>query len=437
MDKKFKIGSARRIITPTIGTLLYGYTNERPASKINDDLTVNAIAFEQNGVFGITISADICIVSKEIADNIRNLVSKETSVPFENICFSCIHTHSGPAVMGYSGWGDSNEEYVNGILIPKTVEASKDAVNNMVYAVMGAGTTESLVGVNRRQILEDGSVDLGQNPFGVCDKTMTVVAFKDLSGKNILNIVHYGCHGTAAGHATEITRDWPGVMVDRLELQTGAMTVFFNGSLGDVGPRLSNGCTRSYDETIRYVNEIGELSAIDAVRSFKSIKEYREVKFDIIKGTIKLPYKAVPTLEEAKERLKYLESLEKLVEVQIRDHAILKETIKMHEENAKFDEVMEIEQTMYALNSTVFVSFPFELFSEIALRLRKYSPFENTLCTCNTNESKAYLPTKGDLMMGGYEVELFLYGSVHKLKDNTDDTIIQETLRIMREHLNK
>ena len=88
MDKKFKIGSGRRIITPTLGTLLYGYTNERPSSKINDDLTVNAIAFEQNGVIGITISADICIVSKEITDNIRNLVSKETGVPFENICFS-------------------------------------------------------------------------------------------------------------------------------------------------------------------------------------------------------------------------------------------------------------------------------------------------------------------------------------------------------------
>lgn len=434
MNKQFKIGSNRQIITPPLGTPLYGYTTKRPASKVNDDLCVNAIYCEQNGVRGIIISADICSVTKEIVNTMRELINKETGVPFENISFSATHTHSGPAIKSSGGWGSANVEFINGTLIPMTVKASKLASESAVPALLGVGTTQSMVGINRREILPNGDVDLGQNPFGVCDTTMTVLAFKDLDGKNILNMIHYSCHGTAAGRCTEITRDWMGVMVDNLELQSGAMSVFFNGSEGDMGPRLSNGKTTGGTDDLRYVYEIGTLGGIDAVRAFKSIKEYREVDFNLIKGTVELPYKPIPTLEEAKAKLATLDP-NNLVEVEKREFQVLNDTIRMHEEGFKFDESMKFHQVMFLFNSTVFVPFPFEVFSEIAVRLRTYSPFENTLSTCNTNDSCFYLPTKEQMPRGGYEIDIFLYANVYKLKNDTDDTIIKENLRLMNEFL--
>ena len=69
--------------------------------------------------------------------------------------------------------------------------------------------------------------------------------------------------------------------------------------------------------------------------------------------------------------------------------------------------------------------------------LRKDSPFENTLCTCNTNGSYFYLPIQEELVRGGYEIEVFLYANVYKLKDNTDDTIINENMRLINEFLSK
>ena len=45
---------------------------------------------------------------------------------------------------------------------------------------------------------------------------MTVVSFKDYNQKPVASIVHYGAHCTAAGMNTEISRDWAGVMIDRL-----------------------------------------------------------------------------------------------------------------------------------------------------------------------------------------------------------------------------
>ena len=437
MNKQFKIGCNRQIITPPLGTLLYGYTTKRPASKVNDDLCVSAIYCEQNETRGFMISADICSVTKEIVNTIRELINKETGVLCENISFSATHTHSGPAIKSSGGWGTANVEFIKNTLIPMTVKASKLAMSNAVPALLGVGTTQSLVGINRRQILPNGEVVLGQNPFGVCDTTMTVLSFKDLNGKNLLNVIHYSCHGTAACRCTEITRDWMGVMVDGLELESGATSVFFNGSEGDMGPRLSNGKTTGETNDLRYVKEIGTLGAIDAIRAFKNIKEYREVKFDLIKGTIELPYKPIPTLEEAKEKLATLPAPENLIEVQKREYQALNDTIKMHENGFKFDSSMKFHQVMFLFNSTVFVPFPFEVFSEIALRLRKYSPFENTLCTCNTNDSHFYLPTREQMARGGYEIEIFLYANVYKLKNDTDDTIIKENLRIINEFLDK
>ena len=82
---------------------------------------------------------------------------------------------------------------------------------------MGVSTTTSYVGVNRRQFSEQGYVHLGQNPFGSADLTMTVMAFKSLEGENLVNVIHYNSHGTSLGREPQISRDWPGPMVDRIE----------------------------------------------------------------------------------------------------------------------------------------------------------------------------------------------------------------------------
>ncbi len=447
MQEQFKIGCNSQIITPPLGTLLYGYVAHRPAASVHDDLRINAIAAEQGARRGIMISADICTVPENVVEKMREAIFAKTGVLKENISISAIHTHSGPAIKSAGGWGAANEEYINNILIPQAVEASRLALTDMRAALMGIGTTESEVGINRRELDEDGNVLLGQNPYGVFDKTMTVLAFKSLDGEPIVNLIHYGCHGTAAGRSTAITRDWAGYMVDRMEKETGAMTVYFNGAEGDAGPRLSNYRTvgdddynvenELPDEDNSYMEEIGMVSAIDAMRAYRTIKDYREVSFDMIKGPVILPYKAPPTLEEAKTRFNELDKLDKRVGVQLRDHATLKETIRMYENNEEFDTHMQINQIMFVFNSVVFIPFPFEMFSEIPLRLKQHSPFEHTLCTCNTNGANYYLPTHDQLCRGGYEIEIFLYANVNKLKDDTDDTIIKENLKLIKEYMNK
>ena len=433
MKEQFKVGVAKEVINPCLGTHLYGYPRIRPASAVRDDLNVSAVVFEKGDLKGAMISADICSVTEEIVDKIRTKICEEVGIPKLNINFSATHTHSGPPIKTSGGWGVADVAYIEETLIPQTVKATKTAYEKLQPAVMGVGTTECKMGMNRRQPTERGGVMLGQNPYGVHDSTMTVLAFKNLEGEGIVNLVHYGCHGTASAATTEITRDWIGVVTDGVEIQTNTPTVVFNGAEGDVGPRLSNGRTVG-NHGYREMEEVGAVGTIDAVRTYKGIREYREVDFKILNGKVSLPYKTPMNLEQVKERLAELGDPEKLEGTDLRERGSLLDAQKMLEEGKEPDTAMVFDQALFAFNSTVFVPFPFEMFAMIALRLRYFSPYQNTLCTCNTNGSNFYLPTQEDMIRGGYEVVVFKRANYYRLLENTDTTIVQENLRIMREN---
>ena len=114
-----------------------------------------------------------------------------------------------------------------------------------------------------------------------------------------------------------------------------------------------------------------------------------------------------------------------------REYAKVSAIVDMYQKGIPFETCMEIEQTIFAFNSVAFIPFHFEFFGEIGLRMRKYSPFANTLCVCNTNGSNFYLPTRDQLVRGGYEIDIFRLANVYKLTDNTDTVIINENLKIL------
>ena len=79
----------------------------------------------------------------------------------------------------------------------------------------------------------------------------------------------------------------------------------------------------------------------------------------------------------------------------------------------------------------MFIPFPFEMFSEIVMRLREYTNYPYTLCLSCTNGYNVYLPSEDQLCRGGYEVFMFQYNGITSLADDTDTTVINENLRIM------
>ena len=432
-NTRFLAGAAREDVTPKVGTCLYGYVPNHHSQSVHDGLSVTALALQSEKTKALIITAEIGNIQNELCDELRGAISAETGVPFENIVISCTHTHSAPNLTGSEGWGEVDRDYYDEFFAPGTLSAAKKAVSNLADAEIAVGVTQSLVGINRRQQHPDGSIGLGQNPHGCFDPNMTVVAIRNAQTKaGILNLIHYSCHGTSAGRNVEITRDWSGVMIDRLETETGTLTAFYNGACGDVGPRLTNGGTCG---DIHHVEELGGLAATDAMRAYKARGGYHKGKLEVFTDTLHLPYAPLPTLAEVKEKLKEYPEPEKLFNLARMEYCHWKE-VEEYLESGKTETPppFTFPETIISLGDVLFIPYAYELFSEIQMRLREYSPFPYTLCLTNANGTLCYLPSEDQLCRGGYEVGCFRVGRLFPLASNTDHNLINETLRILREN---
>ncbi len=428
-DTLFLAGAAMADITPPIGSLLFGYNPHQESTSVHDPLQVTVLALAEGSITALMITVTVGCIQNALANELRTVVGEAVGVPASRVILSATHTHSAPNTAGMEGWGEVDRPYVDNILLPGMLDAAKRAVGSMVPAEFAVGETESHVGINRREQRPDGSIALGQNPWGCYDPIMTCIAIRAKEDKRgILNLIHYGCHGTAAGCNREISRDWSGVMVDMMTQNTGVLTAFWNGTEGDVGPRLTNGRTTG---DIKDVEQLGGVAAADALRAWKACGSYTTGGLRIREDTVSIPYKQLPALADVQKILAAYENPEELYNLGRLTYSYWKSAETLLLSGGTVPPAFTFPQTLVAFGEIVFIPFPFEMFSEITLRLRAYSPYRYTLCLSNTNGSNAYLPTEDQIVRGGYEIGCFRYGSVYSMVDAADQHIIDENLRIL------
>ena len=431
-DQRFMAAAAREDITPPVGTLLYGYTPDTVSTSVHDPLSVTAAAFRQGADTAVLLSVTVGDFGTALCDEIRAEIGRELGIPASRIVAAATHTHSAPNVSGMEGWGEIDRPYVDSILFPAMKKAARDAVSALAPAELAVGVVESKIGVNRRQQLRNGSITFGQNPWGCFDPALTCIAVRNADSKRgIVNLLHYGCHGTAAGRNHEITRDWSGIMTDRLEAQTGVLTAYLNGAQGDVGPRLTNGETVG---NIRFVEELGGAAAQDALRAWQALGPYKEGTLKVREGEVRIPRRSLPPEEFVREKLASYENPDALINIERLEYAYYRAVMDEYKASRSAEgEDFVFHETVIDLGDAAFVPFPFEIFTETSLRLRAYSPCLYTLCLSNANGYNAYLPTEDQIVRGGYEVGCFRYSSARPLVDNADQIILEEVLRIMEQ----
>lgn len=425
MKERLYLGVGRACITPPIGTELYGYAPGVISTSVHDDLSVTALFFSFGEKRALLLSVTVASIQTELSDSIRARIESLYGIPRDACILHCTHTHSAPNLTGSVGWGEIDRGYYEEIFLPRLLSALGDAVRSPVRVRMGIATGQSLIGINRRELTEDNRVRLGQNPWGTFDPTMTVLSFINGEGKPIANVVHYGMHGTCAGKNLEISRDWSGVMTDALEKQSGAVTCFVNGSEGDVGPRLTNGETTGEGD-VSYVDIHGAWAANDAVRIWKTIRAYREASLDFFEGTVALPLEKRIDYEAAKAGCKMYTDTVNLAGAKAHYY---REQVRLYEEGYIDRSARTVSQTVVRIGDVAIVSTPFELFSEIGMRIARHSPIPHTLTLSNANGSEGYLVTQDQLCRGGYETDMFKHGYLQPYADDADWHMLTDTLK--------
>ncbi|MBX3012647.1 MAG: neutral/alkaline non-lysosomal ceramidase N-terminal domain-containing protein [Caldilineaceae bacterium] len=420
---------ARTDITPALGTPLGGYpVEDRVAEAIRDPLYANALVLARDGLTVALLSLDWLIIEQTEVETIRQAVAAQTTIQPEHVTVFTIQSHSAARTLSAAGWGDKVEPYIQATL-PKIIEAVVTAASQLQPVTVGIGTTHSEVGVNRRQIRADHTVALGVNPWGPYDPIMTVLRVEGQQGP-VATLIHYGAHPTVLnGKSRVVSRDWPGIMVDRLEELTGAPALFINGAVGDVAPRTN--ILGAVGDGEMALLETGTRAAMDALRAYRSIKDFRDLPLAALTSPIHFPYRPLPAAATAQAAMVAAEPHKERWGQPMCDYRHWQAVVAAHASGTPATGT-DFTQTITQLGPVAIVPFPGEPFAEIVLRLRELSPFAYTLCASTTNGSFGYFVTRESLHRGGYEVWVARAFGAYIFAENIDDVLVEANVQLLQ-----
>ena len=419
-NKKFvKIGFGETIITPKENLQMHGFGKSQVATGVHDDLHSRCLIVEDyTGKKFVLLSISIVELNNNAtAERIRLAVAEATNLPVESILLSCTHTHSGPEVE------TAPMEYQN-FLISQIAESARLAMENLAPGRIGVGKTVQLeVGKNRRRL-----------PYGGLhpDPELLVLRIEDISGNLRGVLFNYGCHPATLDWKNRLySEDWPYYAIKGIKEEVGSdvWVCFLQAAQGDINTGYDSLLSAiGADMPVRdfpYIEYKGKQMSKSVLEILPNIKTESGLTVEIINDYCNLPLrKEFPvSLEEAKENLKSAEK--KLSEVEnnpkysgsrkldkyLTEILSAKQTLELAENfySGDLSENVQVEMQVFRVGDIVFFSLPGEIFSEIALAIKKQSHFKNTIPVGLANCRWEYMPTKEEFIEGDYEVDGSIY----------------------------
>jgi hypothetical protein len=215
-----RVGAAKVDVTPAVGEL------PRNSQGILDRLHARAIVLESGASTAALITVDAGVIPDAIWQAVTQQVQKELGIPTGNVFLTATHTHSAG--------GQRGADYAQ-----KIVESVRLAKQKLTPARMGYGTGVSYINVNRNII--DPKTNRwweGANYEGPSDKTVAVLRFESLDGAPIAVYYNYAVHAVIAGQLDQVSGDIPGAASRYVEdsFDDRIVAVWSSGAAGDQNP---------------------------------------------------------------------------------------------------------------------------------------------------------------------------------------------------------
>jgi neutral ceramidase len=218
---ELKAGAAKVDITPSEQEVL-----SAKMLGIVDRIHARAIVVSNGFTKAALVSVDAGMVSGPVYETVAKRAESELGIPAANIMINPTHTHSAARI-----GNDKMIEYVYGVI--------KTAYDKMQPAVMSWGTGVSYINVNRN-IFDDERRTWweGPNYDGQSDKTVAVITFKNLKGDPIAVYYNYAMHAVAAGQLDMVCGDAPGATSNYIEdsFNDSVVALWSEGACGDQNP---------------------------------------------------------------------------------------------------------------------------------------------------------------------------------------------------------
>ena len=443
-------GVGRKSIEPKVGLRLCGSLRDEFSTAVHNQLLTSALVFEAKGEHVVIVAIDAIIFSLDEAATIRSAVADAVGLGIDRVFLNLSHTHAVPAPPSFNEFdpedGDqlsANLEYFD-FVVEQTAAAAREARANLQPASLAMNEGEVQIGVNRREVLPDGTLALGENPNGPRDDRVGVVRVETLDGETIATVVHYSCHPDILGpKSTLVSPDFIGPMRTFVENNVGGFAMFIQGCCADVDPVVGivvgDDGERETDrlgsllgaEVVKTLLRIGDRRVRDHREYWKSqnstvtgwayeAAELEEATIAVSNSSINLPLRKLPSLEECRE---YQQQAEKNwsaakgdLSLALSDRLVARRralwaNIQLEAANSGRDLRVDLPLQAIRIGPFALIGIPAEVFVEIGKqiedRVRKLA--ESTGCrpftSGYTNGVYFYVPTAKSFPAGGYEVD--------------------------------
>jgi neutral ceramidase len=231
-----RVGAARVDITPPADPA------HPPSGKYaHEKLFVRAIVLDNGSARAALIGADQGGLYDAVWLAASKQIAAELNCPVENIVMSATHTHSGWGPGGFPGMRGlrPDQSAPTPPIVGQILDAVRQAKANLQPARVGFGTGKSYLNVNRDAI--DGDTHLwtqAPNLDGPSDKTVAVIEFLATSGQPIAVYMDYAMHPVNGFLAGITSADFAGATSRYVEqaFDDKMVAVFVQGASGDQNP---------------------------------------------------------------------------------------------------------------------------------------------------------------------------------------------------------
>ncbi|HVV74088.1 MAG TPA: neutral/alkaline non-lysosomal ceramidase N-terminal domain-containing protein [Verrucomicrobiae bacterium] len=397
---ELRAGLAKTDITPTQPVKMAGYESRKDFSNgVHDPLSARALVFEQAGRHLALVSIDNLGFYNDTAAPLRKAILDQCHLEPSELLLCAIHTHSAPTLtLDAATVSDANVEYTRS-LESRLADLVSRAIQGTQPIQISLGRGSSPVGVNRREIVTDGTsrkIVLGRNPDELTDREVQVMKLtRPGQDRAVGALFDYATHSTSLGPRNYlISGDVHGLAAQFLEnyYGQGFIAPEFAGASGNIDPwvrvlpdfRTNNGWI---PEPVLLGTMLGE----EVARVLETSQ--RPVTNTVLASmfrTVELPGKPDTNGVSAAGR------------------------------------TVPFNITLGRVGEIAFVGWGGEVFNEVGKRVKSSSPFSCTIVMTHCNGAAGYVPIRSSYAEGGYEVQSSPFGP------GADEVLADATLEMLR-----
>ncbi len=425
--KLLRAGAAAANITPPLGQRIIGGWSPIPATHVHDELHARCLVLDDGKTRVALVVCDNLGIAREVFDQARQWIGKETALPPGSVLMCSTHTHSATTARGTAPLGGETLFEYQRFLARRIADVARRAMNNLEPARIGWGSTSAAEHVNNRRWFMKPGPELA-NPFGGTDKVrmnpprchknlikpagptdpeVPFLSVKSKAGRPIALLANYSLHYVGGVKRGDVSADYFGIFADRIQQLLKAdrqhppfVGIMTNGTSGDINNINFTAKTprrRPYEQMTLVANDV----AARVIEARKKVTYH-----DWVPLGVRMKDLALKARKPGPELLQWAHAVQKRDKDakprHRREEIYARRTIAM----SKSPDEVVIPLQAVRIGEIGIVAIPFEVFAEIGLGIKQRTPFEQSFTISFGNGSYGYLPTPEQHKLGGYETWL-------------------------------